>query len=103
MALEAVFAGAIALSCCLSGFALANSVAIKRAAVNKARRVAGGTVEKKYGYWMNGIEIRLSRLEEDERTVNFVLNERGLLKGRLVVPPENVVRLADVPDDQNAA
>ena len=97
IALEAAFAAGIALSCTLSGAALVHSLYTKRAAVAKARRVANATVEEAAGYRLNGFAVRLANLESDEKTVNFALNRAGILKGRLLPPEPDVIRLHREP------
>ena len=84
--LEAAFAAGIAVSCCFSGAAFANSVHTKRAAANKARRVAGRTVRDLLGLWMKTSDIRLTRLEQDELVINRALNAHGILRGRMLIP-----------------
>lgn len=97
MLIESVLLGGILLSCTLSGAALANSVHTRRAAANKARRVARGAIDDALGRWQNGVAIRLERLETDERTINFALNRAGILKGRLIAPDPDVIRLHQPP------
>ncbi len=91
--LEAAFAAGIALSSVLSGAALANSIHIKRSAVAKARRVAAGTVKDSIGHWAKGLESDVRRLERDELILNRVMNIHGLMRGRLIVPAVDGVKI----------
>lgn len=91
----AVLAGATALSLFLSTLALGCVLAVRRDAVHLARRAGVRAVKKHFRAWMGGHELRLAQLEADGRTVNFVLNDRGFLKGRKVVPDPELKLFTD--------
>ncbi|WP_435005131.1 hypothetical protein P12x_003024 [Tundrisphaera lichenicola] len=83
---EAAQALGIALSCTLSGAALAVVLYRRRSVEARARHVARKEVQISTGWFRNAVEIRLAEVEAEARTHHSALNVHGLMQGSRIVP-----------------